>query len=352
MSRKLVALFICFFLVCTISYGVDVDVKTYVYKDFTSFNYIFQFDANSSTKKFSVEKPKDATLNYIVDKNGPIEYSVAGDYYIFKPENAQENTFLLRYESKEISKNIFETDSFRTYIGFDFIVENLSFELVLKDDFGDINDIFPAYYILFPDRRIKWNMENSTKESLFIVDFKDVSQASNDKSGIDYTFLLIIFIPTIVILVGFVLLYKNYANLTNKITKEKNHIQNDVDEADIVSNKNTQVGDIQKIAPETKKIKSPEELKEEKFIEIVEKHLTENEKIVVILIKENEGLSQQDILNHLPQLSKSNLSKIISKLHSKRILKRIKVGKISKIYLGEKVIDGDTPADKYDKLEE
>ena len=37
------------------------------------------------------------------------------------------------------------------------------------------------------------------------------------------------------------------------------------------------------------------------------------------VIRKNEGISQYDILNFLPSLTKSNLSKIISKLNSKKI---------------------------------
>ena len=73
------------------------------------------------------------------------------------------------------------------------------------------------------------------------------------------------------------------------------------------------------------------------YEEITSKYLTENEKEIVEIVNTNEGISQNDILNFLPNLTKSNLSKIISKLNSKRILKRIRVGKINKIYLGDKL---------------
>ena len=38
--------------------------------------------------------------------------------------------------------------------------------------------------------------------------------------------------------------------------------------------------------------------------------------------------------------TKVTLSKIISKLHSRKILSRIKVGKVNKIYLGDKIEKG------------
>ena len=83
----------------------------------------------------------------------------------------------------------------------------------------------------------------------------------------------------------------------------------------------------------TEKTKTHDEL----FNEFIEKHLTENEKEIARLIKEKEGITQYDILNHIPKLTKSNLSKIISKLDAKKILKRIKVGKVNNIYLGERL---------------
>src|SRR5690606_2024562 len=73
------------------------------------------------------------------------------------------------------------------------------------------------------------------------------------------------------------------------------------------------------------------------YKEFIHKYLTENEQEVVSIVKEHPGIQQYDILNYLPSFTKSNLSKIISKLHAKKILNRIKVGKINKIYLGEKL---------------
>ena len=77
-------------------------------------------------------------------------------------------------------------------------------------------------------------------------------------------------------------------------------------------------------------------INEEEYKEVMDRFLTDNEKLVVSCIRDNEGISQYDILNFLPKLTKSNLSKIISKLDNKKILKRIRVGKVNKIYLGNR----------------
>ena len=304
-------------------HGVNVDATTYLYKDFATFNYVISFDGSDSVDKFSFEKPRDSKLNYIVDKNGKIPYSEAGDYYIITPSEIQDNTFIVNFKSEKLSKELFKTDSFRTYLNFNMEVSELSYKLVLKDDFGEIVNIYPQDYNLRPNGEIQWTSQNVNEDSLYIVNFKDVSNVG--KESIDYLFIAIIAVPIILLGIGFFILFKKYKKL-EKGGKNIIKAKNDTEKPSIENDE---------------KPKSPKEentfSNEDMFYEIVNKHLTENEKEVVLLIKENEGISQYDILNFIPKLTKSNLSKIISKLHSKKILKRIKVGKVNHIYLGDKL---------------
>lgn len=73
----------------------------------------------------------------------------------------------------------------------------------------------------------------------------------------------------------------------------------------------------------------------EKIEEYIVKYLTLNEQDVIRVIQKNEGIRQQEILDILPIMTKSTLSKIITKLEGKKILERVRVGKINKLYLGE-----------------
>jgi len=60
--------------------------------------------------------------------------------------------------------------------------------------------------------------------------------------------------------------------------------------------------------------------------------LTENEQKIIELLKKQDGLMQQTIIEQLG-LQKSHTSKLITKLERKNILERKQVGKINKIFL-------------------
>jgi hypothetical protein len=332
MLRKIVLAFLLIFSINFV-YSADVEVSAYVYSDSTIFNYILKFNENDTVNKFSVEKPKDAQLSYIVNENGPIEYDEAGDYYIFKPEAIEDDVFLLKYESKMLSEEIFVTDSFRTYINFNFPVDNLEFNLYLKDDFGEVIDLFPRDFDL-KDNKYTWSLSNVSKESLFVINFKPeevMPVVVKDNNSFNYYLVLGIMIPLLafIVLIFFVY-YKNKNGLKN--FKSDDVMDIEVENGDLESvQKNLNVG------KKEVEIKEEGDIDQDSFDEFVSKHLTENEKEVVKLIKEYEGITQHDILNYLPKLTKSNLSKIISKLHSRKILNRIKVGKVNKIHLGDKL---------------
>lgn len=329
-------------------YAADIDITVYAYKDYTIFNYIFKFDEFDNFNKFSIEKPEDAQLDYIVNQNGPVDYSIAGDYYIFKPDEVRNNTFLLKYKSEKISKEISSTEAFKTYLNFNFPVEKLELHLLLKDDFGEIINVFPQNHTISEKGKITWETNNMMDDSLYIVNFKTTETIENQYflDNINYFFSFLILLSIIIIF-----FFRKYLqHLKSKITelyKEKNKNKNkDISNKEIhntefeqSNNKITAINNKNKQTSNTINQKTNNNIKNHNidFDEIIDKHLTENEKKITKLIKQEEGISQNDILHSLPQLTKSNLSKIISKLHSNRFLKRIKVGKTNKIYLGEKL---------------
>ncbi|MDA3856107.1 MAG: hypothetical protein PF569_07660 [Candidatus Woesearchaeota archaeon] len=297
-------------------------MKAFVYQDYTIYNYAIEFQTNDSISKFSIEKPKDAKIDYAVDKFGTVNYESVGDFFIFKPKGIEDNYFLIKYRSEDISNNLFKADAFRTYLSFDFPVDNLIFNLEFKDNFGEGIDIFPTNFLLDESGRVIWDFESVEEDLLFVVNFKDTK--SNIETGFinrDLIYLTIIFI-LLILVVSLLILYKT--KIKNKTSKSKVNVQENIVE----------------IRPEEKisnEVNLPQEENRQTIEEIVKKHLTENESEVLLLIKDNDGISQYDILNYLPKLTKSNLSKIISKLHARKILKRIKVGKANKIYIGDRI---------------
>lgn len=83
--------------------------------------------------------------------------------------------------------------------------------------------------------------------------------------------------------------------------------------------------------------------------EYIQKYFTENEQDVIRVISNNEGLMQQEILDNLPIFTKSTLSKILSKLEKKKMIERVRVGKVNKLFIGEelkKLIKNEKEEDK------
>lgn len=334
---KKITLIILMILCINFVYSANVEVSAYVYKDITIFNYVLKFNENDTLSKFSIEKPRDGHLSYIVDEKGPVEYDEAGDYYIFKPENIDNNTFLLKYDSKILSQDIVNINSFKTYITFNFPVDNLIFNLYLKDEFGEVIDTFPRDYV-YDNEKYTWNLSNVSKESLFVVNFKgsqEILPIQPETNFDKYYLILSIIIPLVVFTV---LIF--YITHNNKKSKNKQEFfEDDTPEEDDFDNEEsvkTHKKEVSTIANKEVE-KDIEKETKDNFNEIINKHLTENEKEVVKVIREHEGITQYDILNYLPKLTKSNLSKIISKLNARKILVRIRVGKVNKIHLGDKL---------------
>lgn len=318
-------IFLTFFLFVLQIYGTDIEMSAYVYKDSTIFNYKFLFEENQSITKFSLEKPKNSKLIFATSSRSNIDYTEAGDFFIFEPKNLKNDIILIKIESKSNSEEILKSQSFKNYQNLNIKIDSLKYNLVLKDDFGEIIDIFPENYNLLPNNQIKWEIKNMSKDLLFVVNFKKRDSKTNLNS-INYLnigiYFFLILISFMILIFGFIF-YKKHIKENKKEKKLNVDVEDNLDEKNkediIIENQN-------KIVKKT-----------ENFEDFVKKHLTQNEKEIVELIKDNQGIIQNEILNFLPQITKSNLSKIISKLDSKKILKRIKVGKINKIYLGEKI---------------
>lgn len=312
----LFAFLLSFFIVS----GANVSVNVNGIESAIVFDYQFSFSDDESYNSFSFEKPRDAKIVYATDSstNESVPYSIAGDYFIFKPEDIEGKTFKIKFTSREKYSEIFEKNTFSIYANFNFPVENFQFYFDTKN-IGEVREAFPRNYLIENGDVISWRLNNISSDTLFLINFEENVQNGNGYFDLNqYLWIIILAIVLVLLFItGFVFGRKYF---TTKPEKPRKSSAGDEVKADSEDN-----------------LEMVESDEEEKFENIINKYLTENEKEVVDIVKENPGISQYDILNFIPTLTKSNLSKIISKLHSRRILNRIRVGKVNKIYLGEKL---------------
>jgi len=340
---------------------VDVDI----YSDYSLFNYEFKFDGTESYRSFSFEKPKDSVIDFIKSgKGNVVKYSVAGDYLIINPKSVKNDSFIVRFTSKSVSEEIFEKNSFTIYSNFNFLVDELVFNVELKDDIGDISSFYPRQYRVLEDDSFEWNLKDLGKEELFRLEFSDVKSKEEILKGENSYNKLIVILGSILVIVFIFVVFififsnwfetfklnflkfdkkKNKKDVEVKKIKKSKDLENEKSEDKILDNSDNKENEVENsgdkiiVLKKEKNIKNLEsDINEEEFREVLAKFLTDNEKLVVGCVKENYGISQYDILNFIPSLTKSNLSKIISKLDNKYILKRIRVGKVNKIYLGSR----------------
>ena len=372
MLKQLLVVLILFFTFGNV-FSANVDVDVDIYSDYSIFNYKFSFDETESYRSFSFEKPKDASVDSISSKNSDesVKYSVAGDYFIVNPKSVKNDTFTIQFTSTKSSKNIYDKNSFELYSNFNFLVDELKFNIDLIENVGDIETFFPRDYRLLDDGSFQWTLNNIDREELFRLEFSSVNTKEDMKNSLFWTDNLIIIVSGVSLLSALVILVLMFLfsskfrlfnikiSLNNKKNKKEN-TENNLESKSVIKDKKIpvvsvesteEVADNNSFDNENDKISSEDiefltevghsdkiesKINEEEYREVMARFLTDNEKLVVSCIRENEGISQYDILNFLPKLTKSNLSKIISKLDNKKILKRIRVGKVNKIYLGSR----------------
>ncbi|MCA9496989.1 MAG: hypothetical protein KC589_08635, partial [Nanoarchaeota archaeon] len=194
--------------------SANVEIKTYINENFTTFDYKFNFSLDESYSSFSIEKPQFSeieNINYLSESNGTIKYSAAGDFFIFRPsDNTAGKIIVLRFVSKDPTVTIGETSSFSTYLNFNFPVETLRYQLYLNESFGKILEVFPRNYELIENRYYEWEIYNISKDSLFLVNF-DSKKSPIDSNNTDYSyFLVILLIAPIILFIILLIFIKNY----------------------------------------------------------------------------------------------------------------------------------------------
>ena len=352
--------------------ATEVDVSANIYKDFTTFNYVIEFDNTVVQNNFSIKVPYNSTIDYAVDEKESIEYTKAGDRYIFTPNKLLKNTVLIKLKSKTLSEEVLQTEVFKTHLGFDFKIDKLDFRVIPQYEFGEVIDAFPREYN-YTSNKVIWKVEEVSENQVYIVNFKEkiITEVPEIKPPVkNYYTVIISTIIAVLVIVLLGLLYLKYYKKSFKksvleVIKEqekeetKESSQEEIKEDEkikktepiIIIQKEEKLQSEQRKTQESEKtVENQEseqiieevktrsvETKNMMFNQVIEKHLTEKEQSIVKIVKENQGILQNEILNFLPQLTKSNLSKIISKLHSLKYISRIKVGKVNKIYLSEKL---------------
>ena len=169
-------------------------------------------------------------------------------------------------------------------------------------------------------------------DTLFLLDFGGATIPNNYISNLMFWIIGILVIIILITLIYVFILRKKHKKTVESAKKE-------IAKTKRKNNAKSKAKEIKtkEVSKEVIQQENPKETIVSNYDEQINKFLTENEKEVVGIIKENQGISQYDILNHLPHLTKSNLSKIISKLNSRKFLNRIRVGKVNKIHLGERL---------------
>lgn len=331
---KQIVLLLLFLFFFQASYAASVNIEVDLDETETSFKYTISFNENESYNSFSFEKPRDAFLFQSKDnESNSIRFNSAGDFYIIRPEETEGKTFHIEFVSKEVSTSIQEKAAFSNYANFNFYIEALNYSINVDPDVGEVTEIFPRNYQIGPEGEIIWRLTEVEEDTLFLLNFEETEQQGFFASIYFYLVLGLIGIIVLMVITIFALIF--WRRKSGK-SKTKEIVQQEVaKQKETVSEKNNE----QKLDEAEPTPKTESKVKEESFEEIINKYLTENEREVVEIVKEHNGISQYDILNFIPTLSKSNLSKIISKLHNKRFLNRIRVGKVNKIHLGEKLED-------------
>jgi hypothetical protein len=300
-------------------YGTDVNITTNFFNDKIKYNYTIDFK-NKPISKFTMEIPLNSKVVKIYSKKN-LNFSYLKDE-IFVKNLDNDNLIFVELITKNGKIN---KDTFSNYIDFNFPIKNLlfnfNFNFNFDMDYSKIN-IYPKTSFI-EKNKIIWKFEDISSELLIFIEFNEnylkSTKSIEYKESVSYLFILLI-IPLILFIffITFIFLKKDILKNNNIFNKKNTKIVN------------TKLKNLNK----KDKINKKENLE---FKNKIKKYLTENEKKIVCEIKKNEGISQLGILSSHPDITKSNLSKMISKLNSLKFLEKIRVGKETNLYLGSKL---------------
>lgn len=350
------------------------------------FSYVFNFSTSSPNSIIAIEKPEDSVFINAFDDEG-IEYEplVIGDFYRFELRNRDTTSFTIQFTSTQILRDLYEENEQLFYVNSNVDLDNITVNFDTVRPYSEILSVYPRNYEVIEDNtRIITFQEGSLNDNLFRINYE-----SND------TMSIWIFVLLSIPILFFVILYislkakpnpkdkdlNNYieknknkeVNENNSNTELRNTLSLDNENTNTTKNivysfeneegldKNTSMNNKSKnsvMDEEKEKSKTTKKnnisIKNNELEEYIQKYFTENEQDVIRIISNNEGLMQQEILDTLTIFTKSTLSKILSKLERKKMIERVKVGKVNKLFIGEdlkKLIKNEKEEDNTDDEE-
>ena len=353
-------------------YSDSLRVTTTAADNSLLFKYEFSFPEFSPSSVIAIEKPQDSIFIRATDNfNNSLEPLTIGDFYRFELPNRDITSFTIEFSSRQTFQDIFNRDEQIFYVNSNIKLEEIFVSFDPVRPFSQIIDIHPRNFEFnVEENRIDVVQSGALEDNLFRIRY----ESSNDMS-IATWIIVLLFIPIIFFVVLYISLKvkpsrenksldeyinpsqkeenletpdnKNGKIITTKPHKlEKTHIQinNDNQSSPVHDEITYSIETDDKIpVPIDEKIKEIEKYKSqtkpsnEDLEAYIQKYFTENEQDVIRTISKHEGIVQQEILDHLPIFTKSTLSKIISKLEGKKMIERVRVGKVNKLFLGEEL---------------
>lgn len=378
------------------SFGDTLTVRTDNIGNTLQISYVFDFNQGSPNSIIAIEKPQDSIFISAVDNQAnSIRPSIIGDFYRFELVDRDIDNLTIIFTSSNTYFDIFRIGEQILYVNSNIKLERININFDVIKEFEDIIEIFPRNYEFVEEtNRILITQIGALEDNMFRIRY----HVENDSSFSTWIIILLTIPIIFFIALYFVLKIKpenKEKKLDDFIEKESKNNQQDgslqdnsVEKKELNEDKN-KINE--KIASKINESKLEEELNsndnskiqiqlnpeiiysynenvdnddnnttnkkdklnsstenvedvshiesntlsnKEKFEQYIQKYFTENEQDVIRVIKKQEGIMQQEILDNLPIFTKSTLSKIITKLEGKKIIERVRVGKVNKLFLG------------------
>ncbi len=333
MKKSVFVLFYTIFVLLIISSIVsaqkELRISATIEGSATYLNYVFKL--NPGIERFSFEIPKGSSIIYVNDNYGDVEYEMVNEgtktdseiKINFKKglEISEERIVLIKLKTKELVS--------RKTRYYEFVYD-------LKTDKNF------TFTLNLPETTIKNTIEFSpegivTEDSgSYAIEWKIVTEADGDKN-ISKIFLVRYSTQEQSLWFGIILSAIIIAILIVMIIfriKRKREEKMGAKEAELEKRKDDNETGKEMILDEEKIANA----QKQKLLDSL-KLLNEKEKAVIEYILKNEGNEGclQSNLQKEIGYTKSNLTKIIKKLEFRGVVKRKKIGKINRLYLGEKM---------------
>ncbi len=265
-------------------------------------DYFFKLE--HGINNFNLEVPKNSQIIYLRDDYGDINYKNENDTLIMDLiESEKERLILMKLKTKT---SVSKKDNY--------------YELIFESkNYGKVT-------INLPDNVIPNSIQTNPKTEIKVYDkfsYVDFDVRQGDILIIRYKVLnsnywIYVVVILIILIVAYFLIKRNKKRKVKKNEEIKSIKEN---------NDESYHSNI--VLSENKTINKDQILKSLNL-------LNEKEKNVVEYVLNHEGCLQSDLQKEVGY-TKSNLTKIIKKLEFRALIKKKNIGKINRLYLGEKV---------------